>query len=79
MRIGLINIIPQSGQAGTIGISVEYVEHNDNLDVTYTFDAHCGTDTARKTVFVEGKYDVLEASDGVLTDSSDSELWALKQ
>jgi hypothetical protein len=79
MRIGLIDIFPQNGQAGTIGIGVEYVEPNNDLDVTYVFDAHCGNDTARKTVFVEGKYDVLEASDGVLTDSADSELWALKQ
>jgi hypothetical protein len=79
MRTGLIDISPQSGQAGEHTIYVQLIESNDNLDVSYVFDAFCGNKSARTTVNVAGKYEVLEASDGPLTDSSGSELWVLKQ
>jgi len=79
MIIGNIEITPQNGISGTnIPISVKLLSANDDLDKVVRIRGFVGNKTADFAINLAGNYEPLEASDGVLIDTSDSPLWAKK-
>lgn len=79
MRIGELDIRPVSGTAGSTEITIEQVSVNDELDKTYLIGGVVGDTVAELRVNVSGLYEELEASDGILTDANNSDLWVPKQ
>ncbi|MDR1882982.1 MAG: hypothetical protein LBR26_09430 [Prevotella sp.] len=54
MRVGKVEITPQSGASGEILIAFEQVEANNGLDEVYLINAVCGNKTAQKLIYVKG-------------------------
>lgn len=79
---GIGNIIVSEPEPGTGDILVGSDANNDlDRQQSITYRTTYGSPQKQVTQLVKqsGIYEVLEASDGVLSDASDSDLWTLKE
>lgn len=79
---GTGNIIISEPNEGTGNILIGSDVNNDldrSQEITYRTTAGSPRAEVAQTVSQAGRYEELEASDGILSDASESDLWTLKQ